>query len=121
MNTIYGLLGAQTSPLFHRPLAQSVTAYARQSIHLTRRIVQEELQGKLLSTDTDSVLFQVNQNTITAEQILDQVTYLNKRIAETLQTDLMVHAIEEIIVPASQGMSAVFNFSNKSYMFSYVS
>jgi DNA polymerase elongation subunit (family B) len=29
LNTLYGLLGAKSFCLYHRPLAQSVTAYAR--------------------------------------------------------------------------------------------
>lgn len=56
--------------LYHRALAQSVTAYARQSIILTRDIVVEKLQGKLLASDTDSVSFQLHQSVTNSQGVI---------------------------------------------------
>lgn len=39
LNTLYGLLGSPSFPMYHRDLAQSVTAYGRQSIAVARDIV----------------------------------------------------------------------------------
>jgi DNA polymerase elongation subunit (family B) len=69
LNTLYGLLGAQSFMLYDRRLAQSVTAYARQSIMITRDIIVNELGGKLIASDTDSVSYQLNNAICTPDQI----------------------------------------------------
>lgn len=73
-----------------------------------------------MASDTDSVTFQVHQSANTAAEIVGQVDVINRTVAETLNTNFMSVAIEEIIVPQSLGQSACFNFSDKSYMFTYV-
>jgi len=114
------MLGAGSFVMYHRPLAQSVTAYARQSIILTREIVVQKLQGKLLASDTDSVTYQLHESVCTPAQINDQIAVLNAEIAARLSTHHMTVAIEEVIAPSAAGLRPFVNFSRKSYMFTYL-
>lgn len=51
---------------------------------------------------------------------MEQVDILNKIVAESLQTDKISFAIEEIIVAREAHLAALYNMSPKSYMFQYI-
>jgi len=56
LNTLYGLLGSPSFPLYDRALGQSVTAYGRKTIEKAREIITN-MGGILLASDTDSVSY----------------------------------------------------------------
>jgi DNA polymerase delta subunit 1 len=54
-NSLYGQLGAPTSPVFKPELAASTTAVGRQMLEKLRRFATDECSGKVVYGDTDSV------------------------------------------------------------------
>lgn len=53
-NSIYGQLGAPTSPIFMPELAAATTAVGRQMLHRLRDYVVQECRGRVIYGDTDS-------------------------------------------------------------------
>lgn len=56
INSMYGLCAYSRNPLFFKPLAICVTAFARKSTMTTVEIVKEN-GHKFLASDTDSVFY----------------------------------------------------------------
>jgi DNA polymerase delta subunit 1 len=56
-NSLYGQMGARTSPLYCRDIAASTTAVGRNMIHLAKSFIEEDTPGaRVIYGDTDSVM-----------------------------------------------------------------
>eukprot|EP01106_Pelomyxa_sp_JSP_P018901 TRINITY_DN907_c0_g1_i7.p1 TRINITY_DN907_c0_g1~~TRINITY_DN907_c0_g1_i7.p1 ORF type:complete len:513 (+),score=147.70 TRINITY_DN907_c0_g1_i7:83-1540(+) len=63
-NSVYGFTGAQMGKLPCFPIAGSVTAYGREMILLTKKLVESSYQSEVLYGDTDSVMVKFNTTDI---------------------------------------------------------
>ena len=60
-NSLYGQLGARTSPIYFKDIAASTTATGRQLLHLARDKVHEKFDGaEVVYGDTDSIFVNFN-------------------------------------------------------------
>lgn len=58
-NSVYGGTGAQFGNMRQTEIAQSVTAYGREMIEMTKNTTEKEFDGDVLYGDTDSVMADV--------------------------------------------------------------
>jgi DNA polymerase delta subunit 1 len=54
-NSLYGQLGASTSPLYCQPLASSTTATGQKMIMLAKEFVEKQYEANVVYGDTDSI------------------------------------------------------------------
>lgn len=57
-NSLYGQVGARTSPIYMKDLAASTTATGRNMILKAKKYIEETLNGKVIYGDTDSIFIQ---------------------------------------------------------------
>lgn len=83
LNGTYGVLGSEAFNMFCLPVAETVTAIARDIINQTIEYAQKELKIKVLYSDTDSVFCK----DITEEQIKKLIDYTSKKFSIDLEID----------------------------------
>ena len=60
-NSLYGQIGAQTSPIYFKDIAASTTATGRELLYLAKDKVEEKFEGsKIVYGDTDSIFINFN-------------------------------------------------------------
>ncbi len=60
-NSLYGQIGAQTSPIYMKDIAASTTATGRKLLYLAKEKVEEKFEGaKIVYGDTDSIFINFN-------------------------------------------------------------
>lgn len=72
-----------------------------------------------MASDTDSVTYQINDSIRTGADIEQHVNDINAWLMKEFGTDYMKVELEEVITPEKRGYGCVYNYSAKSYMFSY--
>ena len=96
LNTLYGLIGNNKSPLFYKVMAASVTAFARQSIICARDVLINR-GHTFLFADTDSAFVQLGQHVTDYKSLMNEMSIVNTAVQTQMNSRYLTLEIEEVV------------------------